>query len=337
MAVARNERLRRDGVIVLEICAVAALYYGSAELGLLQQLVRGQVTPLWPPTGIAVASLLVLGLRVWPGIALGALLANVTLGPSVWAVLGIAAGNTLAPVCACLLLRRVGFRTELDRLRDTLALIFLGAFTGMLVSATMGSAALALSGVLSADRFWPTWSVWWTGDAMGVLLVTPVLLVLRSAHRPRDVPPSRWVEGLLLAVATVGVGVIQTGTTPLLFLCFPLLIWAAFRFQLAGAAPCALVVSTFAILAATKGAGPFAGHDLLSRMVTLQAFNGSAALTALVLAAAVTERNQAQKEIALACGQLAEMVTRMATKGGRPTLGHSGEKERHGGPTRRPA
>lgn len=336
MTVARNERLRRDGVIVLEICAVAALYYGSAKLGLLQQLVRGQVTPLWPPTGIAVAGLLVLGLRVWPGIALGALLANVALGPSVGAVLAIAAGNTLAPVCACLMLRRAGFRCELDRLRDALALIFLGAFTGMLVSATIGSGTLLLSGVLSAGGFWPAWSVWWTGDAMGVLLVTPVLLVLRSAHRPRDVPPARWVEGLLLAVATVGVGVVQTGPTPLLFLCFPLLIWAAFRFQLAGAAPCALVVSTFAILAATKGAGPFAGHDLLSRMTTLQAFNGSAALTALILGAAVSERNRTQREIARACGQLAEMVTRMATGGRQPALDRGGGREEHSGPTRRP-
>ncbi|MEU6551056.1 MASE1 domain-containing protein [Streptomyces sp. NPDC046915] len=339
MTVARRERLRRAGVAALDICVVAALYYGSAEMGLIQQLVRGQVTPLWPPTGIALASLLVRGIRVWPGITLGALLANVSLGPSIPAVLAIVAGNTLAPVCSYALLRRAGFRVELDRLRDALALIFLGAFAGMLVSATTGSATLALAGALTAGRFWPTWSVWWTGDAMGVLVVTPVLLVLRSAHRPKGVPPSRWVEGLLLVAATVCVGLIETGGTPLLFLGFPLLIWAAFRFQLAGAAPCALVVSTFAIAAAARGAGPFAGHDLLTNMITLQAFNGSSALTALVLSAAVSERNQSQKEIARACGQLAEMVAKVATGGHLATLpdgvGLKDGEEEHGGRTRR--
>ncbi|MFH8733428.1 MULTISPECIES: MASE1 domain-containing protein [unclassified Streptomyces] len=320
MTAARRERLRRGAAAALEICVVAAVYYGSAKLGLLQQLVRGQVTPLWPPTGIALASLLLRGPRVWPGIALGALVVNISLGPSLPAVLAIVAGNTLAPVCSYALLCRAGFRIELARLRDVLALIFLGAFTGMLVSATIGSGTLALAGVVGADGFWPTWSVWWTGDAMGVLVVTPVLLVLRSARWPKDAPPFRWVEGFLLVAATAGVGLVATGSAPLMFLSFPLLIWAAFRFQLAGAAPCALAVSTFTIIAAARGTGPFTGHDLLTSMITLQAFNGSSALTALLVAAAVSERNQFQQEISQACGYLAEMVAKISAGGYQPTL-----------------
>ncbi|MER6431136.1 MASE1 domain-containing protein [Streptomyces sp900105245] len=307
----RHERLRRSGLAGLEICVIAALYFGSAELGLLQQLVRSQVTPLWPPSGIAVASLLLRGRRVWPGVALGAFLANIGLGPSLPAVLAITAGNTLAPVCSCLLLRRAGFRNELERLRDVLGLIFLGAFTGMLVSATTGTTTLLVSGALSTAGFWPTWSVWWTGDAMGVLVVTPVLLVLSSARWPRNVRTSRWVEAGLLVVATAAVGFVETGRAPLLFLGFPLLVWAAFRFQLAGAAPCALAVSTFAIVAAARRTGPFAGHDLLTNMITLQAFNGAAALTALLLGAVVSERNRNQREIVDACTQIAGMVSRI--------------------------
>lgn len=276
-------------------------------------------SPLWPPTGIALAALLLRGPRVWPGIALAALLANISLGPSVWAVLVIATGNTLAPVCSYLLLRRTGFRLELDRLRDALALIFLGAFTGMLISATTGSGTLALSGALPAGGFWPTWSVWWTGDAMGVLVVTPVLLVLRSARWPKNAPASRWAEALLLVAATYGVGLLETGSIPLLFLGFPLLIWAAFRFRLAGAAPCALAVSTFAVVAAARGAGPFSGHDLLTNMITLQAFNGSSSLTALLVAATVSERDATHREIARACAQLAAMVAKI-TAVGHPAL-----------------
>ncbi|MER6472582.1 MASE1 domain-containing protein [Streptomyces collinus] len=313
MTGARQERYRRAALTALEIGVLAALYYGSAKAGLIQQLVRGQVTPLWPPSGIAVAALLLRGPRLWPGIALGAFLANISLGPSAVAVFAITAGDTLAPVCAYALLRRAGFRNRLDRLRDALVLIFLGAFAGMLISATVGSGTLILAGVLHSGAFWPTWSVWWTGDAMGVLVVTPVLLVLSTARLPRGVPAARWLEAGLLVAATTGVGLLETTDTPLLFLGFPLLIWAAFRFQLAGAAPCALAVSTFAIMAATGNKGPFARHDLVANMITLQAFNASAALTALLLAAVISERNQSQREIAQACGRLADMVSRIAT------------------------
>lgn len=310
--VLRNKEMRRHGSAALWILAVAAVYYGAAELGLLQQLVRGQVTPLWPPTGVAVAGLLILGLRIWPGIALGAFLINVSLGPTLPAVLGITAGNTLAPVCAYLLLRRVGFHNELDRLRDALALIFLGALGAMLISSTVGSGVLVLAGALQPDDFWPTWSVWWTGDAMGVLVVTPFLLVIRAAHWPRA-PLSRWVEAAALLLGTLSVTYLATGTNnaSLLFLVFPFLIWSALRFQLAGAAPCALIVSTLAILAAARQSGPFAHHDLFANMVTLQAFNGVAALTALMLSAVIIERNRTHDEIRRVFAQFSEMVAQM--------------------------
>ncbi|WP_406166054.1 MASE1 domain-containing protein [Streptomyces sp. NBC_00996] len=320
----------------LQIGAVAALYYASGKLGLLQQLVRGQVTPLWPPTGIALAGLLLLGLRIWPGIALGAFLINISLGPSIPAVLAIATGNTLAPLCSYALLRRAGFRTRINRFRDALALVFLGGLTGMLISATVGSGTLSLARVLPAGGFWPTWWVWWTGDAMGVLVVTPVLLVLRSAHWPRHAPPSRWEEGALLVVATIGVGFLENAPAPLTFLAFPLLAWAAFRFQLAAAAPCALAVSTSAILAATRGTGPFAGHTLITNMIALQAFNGAAAMTALLLAAVITERNETQQKIEETCRRLAEMAARIAPDTGGPSTlpGDRGDEEENGGPAR---
>ncbi|MGW1161588.1 MASE1 domain-containing protein [Streptomyces sp. NPDC002513] len=315
-----RDRLRRGGAAALKICAVAALYYASGKLGLLQQLVRGQVTPLWPPTGIALAGLLLLGPRVWPGIALGAFLINIRLGPSIPAVLAITTGNTLAPLCSYALLRHAGFHTRMNRFRDALALVFLGAFTGMLVSATVGSSTLLLVRALPAGGFWPTWWVWWTGDAMGVLLIAPVVLVLRSARWPKDVPASRWAEGALLVATTIGVGFLETLPAPLLVPAFPLLTWAAFRFQRAGAAPCALTVCTFAIVAATRGSGSFAGHTLLTNMIVLQVFNGAAALTALLLAAAITERDQTREKIEQTCRRLSEMETRIASDTADPPM-----------------
>ncbi|MFF7673927.1 MASE1 domain-containing protein [Actinacidiphila glaucinigra] len=312
-AAGAGEGLRRHRGTALWVLVLAAAYYGGARIGLEQQLVRGQVTPLWPPTGIALVGLLLGGIRLWPGIAIGAFAVNIMIGPSLLPVLGIVAGNTLAPVCACLLLGRVGFHVELGRLQDALALVFLGALGGMLISATIGSALLVASGAEPAGAFWPTWSVWWTGDAMGVLVIAPLLLVLRTARLPRGVPAYRWAEAAALVAGTALVTVVATRSTPgLLFLVSPLLIWAAFRFQLAGAAPCALITSLIAIGAAAAGSGPFAGLDLFAKMATLQAFNGTAALTALLLSATVTEREHTRREIEQVCRRLGEALSRLA-------------------------
>ncbi|MFI6602366.1 MASE1 domain-containing protein [Nonomuraea sp. NPDC050536] len=308
-----TSRLRGLAVLCLQTLGVAGAYFAAAKLGLQHELVRGQVTPLWPPTGIALACLLLMGLRIWPGITLGAFLVNVPIGPTALAVVVISAGNTLAPVCSYLLLTRVGFRTTLDRLRDALALVFLGALGGMLVSATMGTGALVLSGALELDKFWPTWSVWWTGDAMGVLVCTPLLLVIRHTYRSSaSVALSRWVEAVALLVGITIVTVMATsGSVNLLFLVFPFLIWAALRFELVGAVVCALLVTMIAILSAARGTGPFADHDLFTNMVTLQAFNGSAALTALLLAAVIAERNRAHRNIKQVCDRLTDVMARI--------------------------
>jgi integral membrane sensor domain MASE1 len=314
---ARDRRLRTAGAVALRILAVAAAYYLAARAGLLLELVRGQVTPLWPPTGVALVALLVLGLWAWPGITLGALLVNVPLGPSVPAVIGIAVGNTLAPVCGYLLLRRVGFRRQLDRLADALALVFLGALASTLVSASVGTGALVLAGAVAPTTFLSTWSVWWTGDAMGVLIVAPVLLVARDWRWPRGVRPYRWIEAAALLASTFTVSVVVAGSTfRLLFVVFPFLVWAALRFHEQGATVCTLIVSVVTIRAAVVGAGTFGEHDLLGNMVTLQAFNGSVALTALLLAAIIHERDQAHRDLERAAAQLTEVIGQL---GRRPT------------------
>ncbi|MEQ7006532.1 MASE1 domain-containing protein [Actinopolymorpha sp. B17G11] len=293
---------------------VGVAYYAAARIGLLQELVNGQVTPLWPPTGIALVGLLLFGLRTWPGIAVAALVVNMSVGP-IAAAVAISVGNTLAPVCAYFLLRRVGFRVELDRRRDALALIFLAAMVGMAVSATIGAGALVLTGVVSPADFAATWSVWWTGDAMGVLVVAPFLLALRAVRTVRalrEIRLWRWIEFLALLAGTFVVTAVATRTTPnVVFLVSPFLIWAALRFQLAGAAPCALVVSVVTIQAVASGSVPFADTDLLTSMVILQAFNASAALTALILATIIAERNQAYAQVELACVRLAEVVSQL--------------------------
>ncbi|WNI27125.1 MASE1 domain-containing protein [Streptomyces sp. ITFR-16] len=310
----RSEKTRRTAVAVLRMLAVAAAYFVAGGLGLIRQVsVHGAVvTPLWPPTGIAVSALLLLGPRIWPGIALGSLLVIPTLSGTVTpSTAVVVAGNTLAPVCAYLMLRRAGFRTELDRLRDGVVLVFLGAMAGMVISATTGTAMLVADDKLPAGGFWSVWAAWWAGDAMGVLIVTPLLLVLRRVRMPRAT--DRWGEaGALLVVAVVGALVATRSPLSMIYLVFPIIVWAALRFQLAGSAPCALLVSVLAVVAGTDRVGPFAGHSILEIMVNLTVLNGAVALTSLLLAAVVAEQQNVRRRIERACEELADVVDHLA-------------------------
>ena len=125
--ISRSTLLRYAGKVVL----VGGAYYVAAVLGLRLALIERNVTPLWPPTGIAVVAFLIFGWRVWPGVALAALAVNLPISTNGLAAAATAAGNTLAPVVAALLLVRVGFRREIDRLQDALAIVFLAALLSM--------------------------------------------------------------------------------------------------------------------------------------------------------------------------------------------------------------
>ncbi|MEG3627681.1 MASE1 domain-containing protein [Streptomyces poriticola] len=306
----------RPVVLALETLVVAGCYFAAGRLGLLRQLTvqDAVVTPIWPPAGVAVACLFVFGLRAVPGIALGALfvvmsLTLPTLRPT---VLGPVFGNTAAPVCAYLLLRRVGFRTDLSRLRDGVALVFLGALASMLISATVGVGLLVLTNQLTGSDFWAVWLAWWVGDAMGVVIVTPLLLLLHRARWPPGGDRWKWAEAAgMAAVAVVVLPSAAFYSVSLLFLVYPLLIWAALRFQLAGSLLCALAASIVTTVAATERAGSFAQLTDVQIMVKLQAFNGSMALTALLLSAVITEQLNTRRSVERACQELVEVLAHL--------------------------
>ncbi|MET9899726.1 MASE1 domain-containing protein [Streptomyces sp. NPDC006446] len=316
-----THELPRRAVVALQTLAIAACYYGAGLLGLLRQLsVEGAVfTPIWPPTGVAVAALLLLGISSWLGIALGALLVVLSLSsfssfqPS---VIGIVAGNTIAPICAYLLLRRVRFRPDLSRLRDGLALVFLAALGSMMISATMDVGLLVLQDKLAAEGFWAVWLAWWVGDAMGVLIVTPIILMLYAVRVP--VGLSRWKEAAVLLVAACLIVPLATRShISMLFLVYPLLIWAALRFELPGSLVCALLASVMATVAATDEVGPFDELSHTAVMIKLQAFNGSMALTALLLSAVITEQRNTRRSVELACQELVQVLEHL-TAGNSP-------------------
>jgi signal transduction histidine kinase len=282
--------------LLIELIVVALAYWFAASVSLRLALVHGQVTPIWPPTGIALVAFLVLGRRVWPAVFLAALAVNLPIGPSPLGALFIGAGNTLAPVAAAALLKRAGFRIELDRIRDAAALIVLGALAAMTISATVGTSVLVLSGSVTSDSYLSTWAVWWTGDAMGVLLVAPFILSLLPKRRSPAPTLRKSVElgGLLVGIGVLTFVLFQNRLR-LEYLVFPMIMLAAWRFRLRGAAPAALIASGVAIWSAVQGTGPFATETLVEKMVTLQVFNVCVALTSLVVSAFVEARERADQ------------------------------------------
>src|SRR4051794_20977334 len=117
------QRLRpasEDGrTYALKLVGLAAVYYGAAKLGLSLAFMNSSITAVWPPTGIALAALVFWGHRMWPGIALGALLANSWTGIPIYSTLGITIGNTGEALVGAYLLRQVAeFRPSLERIRD---------------------------------------------------------------------------------------------------------------------------------------------------------------------------------------------------------------------------
>jgi signal transduction histidine kinase len=283
----------------IRIGVLAGVYLAVAKLGLALDAVSGFATLVWPATGIALAVLVRYGYRWWPGIAIGAFIVNVWTGAPIAVALGISLGNTLEAVLGTYALRRTGFHPRLDRLRDVLALVVLGAGASTLVSATIGVSSLAISGVVPLEGFGATWRAWWLGDALGDLVVAPLLLTFGGERIVPSRPLAR-LEAATLAAATVGIGFIvffapSASREPVrhVYLVFPLLVWAAIRFGQQGAALTMFAISLASIWGTASDLGPFGGDHLRTRLESLQTFMAVVACTVLVLGAAILERKRA--------------------------------------------
>ncbi|HEX3601290.1 MAG TPA: MASE1 domain-containing protein, partial [Lacipirellulaceae bacterium] len=283
----------------------AAIYFGAAKLGLSMAVTAEQVSAVWPPTGIALAAILIFGHRIWPGIWLGAFMANVTANEPIGTACGIALGNTLEAVIGAWLLRWAGFDKSLERLKDVLSLIVLAACVSTAISATIGVVSLAMGGVHPWSNFGSLWSVWWLGDAMGNLVVAPVMLTLatylpfKSLRRP--------AEAAALAFGLMAVGLIvfnepmptDSAHYSFIYTVFPFVIWAALRFGQPGTTIVTCTASVFAIWGALHGVGPFGSGPTEDRLMSLQAFLGIVAATGLLLAATLAERRRDQERKSL--------------------------------------
>jgi integral membrane sensor domain MASE1 len=296
---------RRLGRDLIQCLALALIYVAGAKIGLRFATITKSVTLVWPPTGIALSAVVLLGPRLWPGVALGAFLVNVTtpgVHPASAAV--IAGGNTFEAIASVYFLRYVAFDPSVDRIVDVFALLLV-AVIGTLTSATIGTAALLAGGYVALADAARTMIVWWLGDAIGSLAVAPLLLTWSRAPRPRRPPLLRGLEALVLLAALVTTGLSAFSLLPIVpipdfpqpYIVFPFVLWAALRFGQRGITTVGFVAWVIATGATGKGVGPFVRSTLGESLLFLQTFMGVTMITALLLGAAIAERNRAISDL----------------------------------------
>jgi signal transduction histidine kinase len=285
--------------------ALVVVYFITAKLGLLMDAVSGFATTVWPPTGVSLVALSLFGYRLWPGIAAGAFLVNLSAGAPVLAACGMSAGNTLEALVGTYLLRRfAGFRGSLDRIQAVVGFVVLAAGVSTMMSATIGVASGWLGGVIPSASIGKAWSTWWLGDAMGALILAPLLFAW--AEPPRNpLPPAKVAEAGALFASLVMVSLLVfrswhvSSQAALLqpYMLFPFLIWAALRFWQRGTMTATFLVTGLAIWRTAQGLGPFARGTVNESLLSLQAFMGIVAVTMLIMAAGVAERRRAEMRV----------------------------------------
>jgi PAS domain S-box-containing protein len=288
------------GRYVLELGLVFAAYLLGGRIGLIVPFTSGNVSPLWPAAGIAMAALLLVGYRVWPAIATAAFLVNLFTPISALAALGIAAGNTAGPLAGAWLTRQIsGFTPSLSRLKDAFAIILIAAPTGAAISACVGVTVLFGAGIAPWVTFGRAWAVWWLGDAMGVLILTPVALTLvgrrinsRQAAELGALLASVAVTCLLMFPPSMSE---QSGIV-LAAAMTPFVLWGAIRFETCGATAVVFLVSCVVVAETGLGRGPFSRSTAAHNAALLQAFLAVLSVSGLTLAAAIAERSHLIRE-----------------------------------------
>jgi PAS domain S-box-containing protein len=280
-----------------------AAYFVVAKLGLQFATIGESISPVWPPSGFAIAALLLVGWRYWPAILAGAFLANATTHIPLLAAAAIACGNAGEALLGAYLMRG---RTKLDEAGAVRNLALLAAPGGALVSAAIGVAALAATGSLvSAGGALPAFGLWWGGNVVGALIVVPLILTWAA--------PSPWFAGrrtllemlalalgcVLLSMVLLGRLLPQTFLPPpsYPYLLFPLVIAAAVRAGPRGAALATLLVALVAVGGAAQGGGPFALRTLPSTAAVLLVYIAVLAMTGLVLGAESSHRRHAESAL----------------------------------------
>jgi len=294
-----------DGHRLVAILLIAALYVAGAKIGLLLAFVNPSATAVWPPTGLALAALLLFGIQLWPGIFLGALLANITTAGSLWTSCGIAFGNTLEAVAGVYLINRfAGGVHAFDRPQDVLKFAALAGLASTALSATVGVTTLYLGGLAAFSECEEIWFTWWLGDMGGALVVAPALILWGSHPRLALSTREQWERCLALTLL-VSAGFLTFALFPAAdirtasaaFLIVPILLWSAIRFDRKETAAAVLLASGIAVWGTLNSYGPFVRKAPNESLLLVQEFSSILAVMILTIAAAIHSRNQIEEAL----------------------------------------
>jgi signal transduction histidine kinase len=277
---------------------LAVAYAVTGRIGLALAYYQQHATLTWAPAGLAVAAVWLRGGSVLPGVFLGALMVNLSIGSSPPLALAIACGNTAEAWVAWRLVKRAGLEPGLRDVRRLVLFLGLVVFASTSVAAVNGVVWLVALGGLPLARVAPTALIWWLGDAGGVLVATPLLLAF--ARPPVRMGGRLGAEVVLLAlfatltVATAFGGMVPSTwiRTPIVFLPFPALVWAAVRFGMRGATITCAVVWLAAVGGTVAGTGPFHYGNVHLDVAMLWIFLATLSVSAMLLAASLEERTR---------------------------------------------
>jgi diguanylate cyclase (GGDEF)-like protein len=299
-----------------QIALVAAAYFAAAKFSLLLAIPPGYATAVWPPSGIAVAAVLLLGQRIWPAVWSGAALVNFTVDTSIFPSVFIGCGNALEALAGAALIRRqIGVLYEFERGEDVFKFVAIAALSAI-VAATIGVGSVALHDPVPSAELAQNWWTWWEGDTVGIVMVTPLILSW-SVRDPRVWTQRKKIEAaafgltLLLALRLIFGGDGEPFTVlPLVFMIPPIIIWAAFGFGQREVTVASTAVCSVAIWYTIQGRGPFALASLNETLLLLLAFVSTVVTTGLALSAVVAQRSRATEALQRALHDLAEQAIR---------------------------
>ena len=293
---------RFSGLPLIGILAV--IYFIAGKLGLMLASLQASSSPVWPPAGIALAGLLLLGYRAWPGIFIGAFLVNVTTAGNVATSFAIATGNTLeALVGAWLVNRFAGGTNVFDRPQGVFKFA-LAAGISTIISPAFGVTSLALAGFADWANYGAIWLTWWLGDVTGDLVFTPLVLLWSVASKRRWNKKEAAEVGALLLLLVLLSGVVFGGwpavsarNYPIVLICGPIVIWTAFRFTQRETATGIFILSAIAVWGTLHGFGPFVRETENQSLLALQWWTAVLSITAMALSAGMAERRRVEEEL----------------------------------------
>ena len=293
----------------LATAAGAAAYYAAGRVGFAFAFVHGTVSAVWPPTGVALALVVLGGPRMLPAVFLGELSADLGNGSGVALSIAFGCGSALEALTGYLLLRRAKFQPALRRTRDVFALLGPAALLSTLVSATVGTSALLVDGAISTPDLWSTWHVWWLGDVTGDIIIAPLLLVFATT-RWRRLPAWRLAEAVAFTGALVGLALVaKSMALGVAYLVLPVMIWAGLRFRQHGAVVANTVIAAISATVAADAANGLDRVSVAERVLFTQNFVAVGAITTLVLAALLAERDRATAALRARQTEALDLVT----------------------------